>query len=137
MTELCFKEGGYAVIIGTGINVNTDVFPEEIQDIASSLKIETGKEISREKLIASVMKYFEKFYGQYEQTEDFSGLKSQYESMLANKDKEVHVLDPQAPYTGVAKGINNAGNLLVVCEDGEEKCVYSGEVSVRGLYGYV
>ena len=137
LTELCFKEGGYAVIIGTGINVNTDAFPEEIRDIASSLKIETGNEISREKLIASVMKYFEKFYEQYEQTEDFSGLKSQYESMLANKDQEVHVLDPQAPYKGIAKGINDAGNLMVVCEDGEEKCVYSGEVSVRGLYGYV
>ena len=137
MTELCFKEGGYAVIIGAGINVNTEVFPEELRDLASSLKIETGMEVSREKLIASVMNHFEKFYRQYLQTEDFSLLKDRYETMLANMGREVRVLDPQNPFTGVAKGINSAGNLLVVCEDGEEKCIYSGEVSVRGLYGYV
>lgn len=137
LTELCFKEGGYAVIIGAGINVNTEVFPEELRDLASSLKIETGMEVSREKLIASVMNHFEKFYRQYLQTEDFSLLKDRYETMLANMGREVRVLDPQNPFTGVAKGINSAGNLLVVCEDGEEKCIYSGEVSVRGLYGYV
>ena len=137
LTEMCLKEGGYVVIIGVGINVNTDEFPEKIRTIASSLKIETGREISREILIASVMKYFEKFYEQYEQTEDLSLLKARYESMLANKEKEVQVLDSKAPYQGIAKGINSAGNLIVVCEDGTEKEVYSGEVSVRGLYGYV
>ena len=36
-----------------------------------------------------------------------------------------------------AKGINAKGNLLVACDDGTEKFVDSGEVSVRGLYGYV
>lgn len=137
LTEMCFQNNHYAVVIGAGVNVNTDSFPEEIQEIASSLKIETGREISREALIASVMKYFEAFYEQYEQTEDLSLLKERYESMLANKGREVRVLDPRSPYTGTAKGITSAGNLVVVCEDGTEKCVYSGEVSVRGLYGYV
>lgn len=137
LTEFCMKPDGYAVVIGAGINVNAEDFPEEIKEIASSLKIETGKEISREKLIASVLKYFEMFYEKYKKTEDLSNLRKQYESMLANKDKEVNVLDPQAPYKGIAKGINEAGNLIVISEDGTEHCVYSGEVSVRGLYGYV
>ena len=137
LTELCFHNGKGIVIIGTGINVNTDEFPEEIRDIAGSLKVETGKEISREALIASVLKYFEKFYEQYEKTEDFSLLKGQYECMMANYNQWVHVLDPQQPYDGVAKGITDAGSLIVVREDGTKSEVYSGEVSVRGLYGYV
>lgn len=137
LTEMCFKAEGYAVIIGVGMNVNTETFPEEICEIASSLKMETGREISREALIASMMKYFEKYYGQYEQTEDLSRLRSHYESMLANQGKEVYVLDPQMPYKGVAEGITSEGNLIIVCEDGTKRCVYSGEVSVRGLYGYV
>lgn len=137
LTEMCFVDDHYAVVIGAGINVNTDSFPEEIREIAGSLKIESGKEISREKLIAAVLKYFEGFYEQYEQTMDLSLLKERYESILANKDREVNVLDPQTPYTGVAKGITCEGNLVVVCEDGTEREVYSGEVSVRGLYGYV
>lgn len=137
LTEMIFKEHGYAVIIGVGVNVNTEAFPEEICEIAGSIKLETGKEIERETLIASVMKYFEIYYEQYEKTENLSLLKEQYESMLANKGREVYVLDPKAPYKGVARGINSNGNLLVVREDGTEIEVYSGEVSVRGLYGYV
>lgn len=136
LTEMILKEESYAVIIGVGINVNTDSFPEEIKNTATSLKLETGKELSREPLIAAVMKYFELFYEQYEETSDLSLLKEHYEDLLANKGREVRVLDPQKPYTGVAKGITPAGNLVVICEDGTEKEVSSGEVSVRGLYGY-
>ena len=137
LTELCFQKGKGIVIIGVGVNVNTEEFPEEIREIASSLKSETGKEICREALIVSVMKYFERFYEQYEKTEDMSLLRETYENMLANKERCVYVLDPQQPYQGVAKGITDAGNLIVVREDGTTCEVYSGEVSVRGLYGYV
>lgn len=136
LTEMLFTERGYAVVIGVGINVNMDRFPEDIKKVATSLKVETGREISREALIAAVMNDFELLYAQYEERSDLTLLKERYESMLANKGKEVRVLDPKEPYTGVAKGITPTGNLVVVCEDGAEKEVYSGEVSVRGLYGY-
>lgn len=137
LTEMCFVRGSYAVIVGIGINVNTEEFPVELSEIASSLKKETGRKISRELLIAAVLKYFEVFYEQYEKTADLTLLRQRYESMLVNKDKEVQVLDPKEPYKGIAKGITPAGNLVVRCMDGTEKEVYSGEVSVRGLYGYV
>ncbi len=137
LTELILKEGGYAVIIGIGINVTTEQFPEEIKDIASSIKLETNKEISREALVAAILKHFEIYYETYTQTEDFSALKELYEQRLVNKERDVQVLDPKEPYVGVAKGINEKGNLVVECSDGTEKCVDSGEVSVRGLYGYV
>ncbi len=137
LTELHMKPEGYAVIIGVGINVNTEEFPEEICDIASSLKRETGKEISREKLTASVLKYFELFYQQYEQTQNLALLKEGYEQLLINQGKRVQVLDPNGVYEGIAKGITEEGKLIVVKDDGIETCVDSGEVSVRGLYGYV
>ena len=137
LTEMIFKEDGYVVIIGTGINVNTDTFPEEIRETATSLKLELGKEIEKETIIVSVMKYFEIFYEQYEKSEDFSLLKESYEEILANKDQNVRVLDPKGAYEGVAKGINDAGNLIVVREDGSKVEIDSGEVSVRGIYGYV
>jgi BirA family biotin operon repressor/biotin-[acetyl-CoA-carboxylase] ligase len=137
LTELIFKEAGYAVIIGTGINVSTETFPDEIKEIASSLKLETGKDLPREALIASVLKHFEHYYEIYTQTEDLSALKETYEKRLANKDREVRVLDPKEPYEGVARGINAEGNLMVERADGSRCFVDSGEVSVRGLYGYV
>ena len=53
-----------------------------------------------------------------------------------NKDNMVKVLDPNGAYEGIARGITNTGELLVETEKGICE-VSSGEVSVRGIYGYV
>ena len=137
LTEMCFVQEHYAVIIGAGINVNTEYFPEEIETIAGSLKRETGREYSRETLIAASMKAFEVYYEMYTKTQDLSLLKEHYENLLINRNREVQVLDPKGTYNGVAKGITKEGNLVVECLDGTVHEIYSGEVSVRGLYGYV
>ena len=49
----------------------------------------------------------------------------------------MRVLDPKGEYEGIARSINEKGELLVEKEDGEIVAVYAGEVSVRGIYGYV
>ena len=56
--------------------------------------------------------------------------------MLVNVGKEVRVLEPGNEYTAYAKGVNSRGELIVRTPDGEEKEIYAGEVSVRGIYGY-
>ena len=60
-----------------------------------------------------------------------------YEKHLINVGAQVRVLDPAGEYTGISRGINAVGELLVEKENGETINVYAGEVSVRGLYGYV
>ena len=137
LTEMFLRERDYVVIIGVGINVNILEFPPEIRNIATSLCLECGEKISREDLMKATMKYFESFYEKYEVSGDFSILKGQYEKRLVNRNSQVRVLDPKEPFEGIAKGIDELGNLLVLCEDGQLKSVCSGEVSVRGLYGYV
>ena len=52
-------------------------------------------------------------------------------------NREVRVLDPKGEFQGISRGMNQNGELLVEKEDGSVVCVYAGEVSVRGLYGYV
>ena len=47
------------------------------------------------------------------------------------------MLDPKAESRGIARGINDQGELLVERPDGTVEEVYAGEVSVRGIYGYV
>ena len=69
-------------------------------------------------------------------TGDMSGLKENYENHLVNIGKDVKILDPKGIYQGVALGIDETGALLVNAE-GKIKRIISGEVSVRGLYGYV
>ena len=125
------------VVIGVGINVNQDTFPDDIKATASSLKLELGKSVKRSELIAAVMKSFEKCYEIFIETEDLSGLQELYNSMLVNRDQEVKVLEPGNEYKAHAIGINQTGELIVRTPDGKEKEIYAGEVSVRGVYGYV
>ena len=65
-----------------------------------------------------------------------SGLIEEYDSFLVNKDRQVRILDPKEPFEGVARGISEKGELLVETNAGI-RAVSSGEVSVRGIYGYV
>lgn len=125
------------VVIGAGINVNQDDFPEDIRKTASSLKMELGKQVKRSELIAAIMKSFEKDYEIFVKTEDLSGLQELYNSMLVNLDRDVKVLETGNEYEAHALGINKTGELIVRTAEGEEKEIYAGEVSVRGVYGYV
>jgi BirA family biotin operon repressor/biotin-[acetyl-CoA-carboxylase] ligase len=124
------------VVVGIGINVNNQDFPEEISHIASSLSLELGKEIDRELLITEVWKQFAVYYNRFLQTKDISLFKEEYENVLVNKNKRVKVLDPLGEYIGIADGVTKIGELIVDTE-GEKRYVSSGEVSVRGIYGYV
>lgn len=125
------------VVIGVGINANMEAFPEEIEKVATSLKIETGDEVKRADLVAAIMESFEKFYEIFMETQDLSGVMDHYNGLLLNKNQKVRVLEPGHEYEAMALGINSLGELIVRLEDGEEREVYAGEVSVRGVYGYV
>lgn len=125
------------VVTGVGINVNQTEFPEEIRETATSLYRECGKKIDRARLAARVMYYFEENYKLFEKSWNLEHLCDKYNRMLINMDRQVRVLDPKGAYDGVARGINEKGELLVKRSDnGETVNVYAGEVSVRGVYGY-
>ncbi|MCC8025145.1 MAG: biotin--[acetyl-CoA-carboxylase] ligase [Clostridium sp.] len=125
------------VITGIGINVNVSCFPEEIAEKATSLKEELGENVKRSPVIAAVADAFEEYYDIYLKTCDMSGLKEAYNRWLVNLNRQVTVLDPRGQYRGRALGIDHQGSLLVQKEDGGVETVISGEVSVRGIYGYV
>lgn len=125
------------VIVGIGINVNIEGFPGELGKTATSLKLELGRSVKRSPLIVAVMKAFEKYYGLFEASGDLSGMADTYNLWSANTGRQVRVLDPAGEYQGEALGIDSQGALLVKCSGGEVKSVISGEVSVRGVYGYV
>ncbi|MDF2586510.1 MAG: biotin--[acetyl-CoA-carboxylase] ligase [Anaerocolumna sp.] len=131
-------------IIGIGVNVNQDNFPEELKDTATSILLEGKRSIDRIDLIADIMKHFEFYYDVFLKTENLIKLKDLYNENLVNLNRQVRILEKDMEYAGIALGINETGVLLVktveTVEDGEItiiKGVVSGEVSVRGIYGYV
>ena len=143
------------VVIGVGINVNMSRFPEEIRDIAGSIGTQTGIRTDRSLVVARVMERFEENYGKFESCGDLRLLREQYEARLVNKDQRVMLLDAAKPATvagkeaveelfnehggeqGIALGISENGALIVEFDSGEKREVNAGDVSVRGIYGYV
>lgn len=132
----------YAVT-GIGINVNTVQFPAEMQDIATSLYLETGQHVDRMTLIGKFAEVYGDYYKQYLQDGNLETFVEEYNQMLVNRDQQVRIYhgmvedaDPSQIETGIARGINADGALLVEV-DGDCKAIVSGEVSVRGLYGYL
>ena len=124
------------VVIGIGINVQNESFPKEIEQVATSILMETGQHVNRAELIEAVLEQFERYYEIFLETEDLSGLVKEYNAHLINMQKQVRVLDPKEPYEAKAMGITPHGELIVDTWEGR-KLVSSGEVSVRGVYGYV
>ena len=138
LTEMNLKGTQIAsIIIGTGINVNQEKFPQEIAQIATSLKRENGQVICREVLIAAICEKFEYYFELFMKNKELSFMLEEYNACLVSAGRKVKVLDPKGEFTGEALGINKHGELLVRTAEGEVVNVYAGEVSVRGVYGYV
>ncbi len=129
-------EGLDYVVIGTGINVNNRQFPPELKD-ATSLAIEEGKKVPRALILAAVLKAFHSNYRKFCEAGDMSTLVSDYDFLLVDKDEKVRIEDPRVPYVAVSRGIDEYGRLNVEREDGTKEKIATGEVSVRGIYGYV
>lgn len=112
-------------------------FPEDIAKTATSLRIEAGKEFRRFELIAAIMEHFEKAYEAVCEAGSLEPIMEDYNRLLVNCGRRVRVLEPEHEYDALALGIDKTGELQVECEDGSRKSVFAGEVSVRGIYGYV
>ena len=138
LTEMQIKEEkAEAILIGVGMNVNQKEFPPELLDKATSLSLQIGEKQSLTRTAARTLEYFEKDYEQFCETQDLSRLREDYERLLLNKDQQVRIQEKDREYCAVAKGITDTGELLVEEETGTVRKIFSGEVSVRGLYSYV
>lgn len=138
LTEMSVKEGKIEyVVVGVGVNVNTEYFAKEVEDTAVSIRQATGKMWKKETLITAIMQQFLEDYKVFEQVENLSNIQTVYNELLVNAGREVCILGEKESYHAKALGINEFGELLVLREDGTKEAIYAGEVSVRGVYGYV
>lgn len=127
------------VIMGIGINVNLDRedFNEELIDKATSLKIVTGSKTDRKRLTAMILNHFEDLYIPFKERGDISKTIhiSRENSILIGR--EIRIIREDTEYIGQALDIDDEGQLIVKYKDGKVEEVFSGEVSIRGLKGYI
>ena len=121
------------VVVGIGINVNTESFPDGISNTATSLYIENGRKFRRCDIAKSILKNFDMIYSNFSKN-GFSSIKQEYEDMCINIGRKVRVIGADNQYEATALGVNDSGELIVMKDSGERTTVFSGEVSVRGVY---
>ncbi len=120
-------------IIGIGINCGQTAFPEELQPIATSLAM-AGYPVDRAKLAAELIRSLDRL-GQ--ELSDKTAIMARYRENCVTLGQRITVIQGESRQPGTAVGLDDEGALLVDFGNGPPKAVNSGEVSVRGLFGYL
>ena len=139
LTELGFTAKGaldYA-IIGIGINCCQQEadFPEDIRPIAGSLSMAAGHEVDRARVAAAMLEALHKM--------DATLLTGREEMLVRYRadcitlGQDIRLVRGENVRYGRALDVDAEGALLVAYPNGATEAVNSGEVSVRGMYGYV
>ena len=139
LTELGFSPDGTVdwVIVGIGINCTQaqEDFPDEIREMAGSLAMITGVSPDRPALAAAMLESL------HQMTRNLLTHREEtlavYRRDCITLNKDVVLLRGDQRSYGHAVDIDESGALLVRFGDGSLQPVNSGEVSVRGMYGYL
>lgn len=125
------------VIIGIGVNVNhtEEDFPPELSDVATSLRIHTGRPHDRNRLAAEIIGSLDKLAADLPY--NCRSYLDTFKKNCVTLGKQVRLISPAGESDAYAVGISDDFSLIVRDNDGNEKSIRSGEVSVRGMYGYV
>ena len=124
-------------VIGIGINCcqQEDDFPEDIRHIAGSLESVSGKKIDRAEVAAAMMDALYRMDQQLQSNK--AVILDQYRTDCITIGQEISLVRGDEVRYGKALDINSEGALIVQFSEGTTEIVNSGEVSVRGMYGYV
>lgn len=139
LTELMFTPQGQldSAIVGIGLNCCQEArdFAPEIRDIAGSLAMVSGKTVDRSRVAAAMLDALHRMDAcLLTQKEE---MLSQYRRDCITLGQEISLVRGEEIRHGLAVDVDGEGALMVRFQDGHLEAVNSGEVSVRGMYGYV
>lgn len=139
LSGILTEMSGGALVLGIGVNVlqSPGDFSPEVAEMATSLAAELGHPVSRGALAAELLEALDRMY-QALLAGDLAAYLAAYRQDCVNLGRQVQLLFPDGRReTAAAVGIDGEFGLIVRTDDGTERTVRSGEVSVRGLYGYL
>lgn len=137
LTESVLLGSETAVVLGIGINVShrSADFEGEVQAMAASLEMAAGEPVSRWALAAALMEELDELrYVAFHQPQLWL---AEYRAECLTLGREVQLITGETVRGAVALDVDDSFGLTVRWEDGSVETVRAGEVSVRGLYGYV
>jgi BirA family biotin operon repressor/biotin-[acetyl-CoA-carboxylase] ligase len=119
------------VILGVGVDVNLDAdeFPAELRNIATSLRIEAGREISRAELATEILRELDVDYARIGGGK-FSTVADEWEGGCTTIGKKVSVQMGVRLIRGCAESLDDDGALLVRTEHGHLERIIGGDVTL-------
>ncbi|MCI8551575.1 MAG: biotin--[acetyl-CoA-carboxylase] ligase [Lawsonibacter sp.] len=140
LTELGMESESGALdymVAGIGINVNhgSKDFAPEIRDMAYSLAQILGRPVRRAELAAQVILALDRMYAGY--PENKAEYLEKYRAGCVTTGRQVQLITPASRREAFAREIDDQFNLVVELPGGARETICAGEVSVRGMYGYV
>lgn len=137
LTELVSAPDGTCAIIGIGINCGQaqEDFPPDIRDMACSLAMCGAADPSPASVAAALLEALEKV--SWELTTGKKPILEQYKKDCITLGKEICILQDGAAVHARAVNIGEDGALVAKYADGQTRSIRFGEVSIRGMYGYV
>lgn len=127
LTEPSLKPDGTADFVVCGIGLNCRTVPEEVEDMAAGL----GEAVN----IPALAEKIRDAWLLAAETLDDPCHMAGYRKDCVTLGKQVRVMEAE-PWEGIAADVDDSGALIVE-RDGKRQRIFTGEVSVRGLYGYV
>ena len=120
------------VIVGIGVNANfaLNALPKDLKATAATLKEVLQKEVDREELICILLKEFEECYERFRRKE-FEDLLSEWRTMASFLGKEVEITSFAERLCGLAVDVDESGALVIKLEDGTERKIVAGDVTMR------
>jgi BirA family biotin operon repressor/biotin-[acetyl-CoA-carboxylase] ligase len=117
------------VAVGIGVNVNHEQIPDELKKIATSLRIETGREQSRVEIVARLLRHLETYYNLF-LAEGPAAIVARFSEVSSfARGKRVRIETASETYTGTTAGLEPGGLLRVKRDDGRTLPVIAGTLS--------
>jgi len=121
------------LVVGIGVNLNQEVFNEDLQDIATSYKIETGKNLNIKDFLEPFLNYFHSFVSVFLEENSFEKAIAICRKHSAIIGKKVKLMNGKDKRIVQVIDLTKDGQLLVLNEKKENEVVFFGEVSIRGI----
>jgi len=117
------------VVLGIGINVNSEGFPPEVAPVATSLKQVAGRTFNRVDLVKQILVEMDQVYPDYKR-KGFTPFREDWQQLNVTLGQAVTVTTLGESFAGMATGIQPDGSLVVEGENGV-RSFYAGDVTLR------
>ena len=140
LTELGLEPGTGKpdhIVVGIGLNVghSREDFEPELRDMATSLSLELGQAPDIAGLAGAVLCALDRMYARFPHGKE--EYLDAYRAGCVTTGKRVQVITPASREEGFALGVDDDFHLVVELDGGARRALSAGEVSVRGMYGYL